>query len=334
MELVTSLPADTPLRHVAERVRRIEELGFDTVHISETVRDPFAVAALAIEHSSRLTVRTSMVVAFARSPMLTALSAWDLADFSGGRFQLGLATQVRGNIVGRYSMPWTDPVAQLRDYVGAVRAIFEAFRSGSALDYEGTHYTFNRLQPYFNPGPIDVPAPEIWTGGVNARMCALAGEVADGFVAHPTSSHPKVLAEKIIPALESGGRKPRIVAVPKVITGRDGAAVAAAREPVRKELAFLYSTPAYRIALDVLGFPEVGEKLTSMARSGDWADLAGVLTDDVLDGLITQCTYSELPEVLTTKYGSICDGVALAIPTDPADDEDFRSMCAEFRAAE
>ncbi|NMM89773.1 LLM class F420-dependent oxidoreductase [Rhodococcus sp. SRB_17] len=332
MELVTSLPADTPLRLVAERVRRIEALGFDTVHISETVRDPFAVAALAVEHSSTLTVRTSMVVAFARSPMVTALAAWDLADFSGGRFQLGLATQVRGNIVGRYSMPWTDPVAQLRDYVGAVRAIFAAFQSGSALDYEGTHYTFNRLQPYFNPGPLDVKPPEIWTGGVNARMCALAGEVADGFVAHPTSSHPKVLAEKIIPALEQGGRKPRLIGVPKIVSGRDEAALASAREPVRKELAFLYSTPAYRVALDVLGFTEVGERLTAMARTGDWADLESVLADDVLDVLVTQSAYAELPAMLNVKYGELCDGIALAVPTDPADDNDFRTMCGQLRA--
>jgi alkanesulfonate monooxygenase SsuD/methylene tetrahydromethanopterin reductase-like flavin-dependent oxidoreductase (luciferase family) len=163
MELVTSLPADTPLRQVAQHVERIENLGFDTVHISETIRDPFAVAALAVEHSSTLTVRTSMVVAFARSPMVTALAAWDLAGFSGGRFQLGLATQVRGNIVGRYSMPWTNPVAQLRDYVSAVREIFQAFQTGGELDYAGSHYTFNRLQPYFNPGPLDVPALEIST---------------------------------------------------------------------------------------------------------------------------------------------------------------------------
>ena len=332
MELVTSLPADTPLRLVAERVRRIEALGFDTVHISETVRDPFAVAALAVEHSSTLTVRTSMVVAFARSPMVTALAAWDLADFSGGRFQLGLATQVRGNIVGRYSMPWTDPVAQLRDYVGAVRAIFAAFQSGSALDYEGTHYTFNRLQPYFNPGPLDVQPPEIWTGGVNARMCALAGEVADGFVAHPTSSHPKVLVEKIIPALEDGGRKPRLIAVPKIVSGRDDAALTSAREPVRKELAFLYSTPAYRVALDVLGFTELGERLTAMARTGDWADLASVLTDDVLDVLVTQCTYVELPTMLNAKYGELCDGIALTIPSDPDDDETFRTMVEDLRS--
>ncbi|MET4046663.1 LLM class F420-dependent oxidoreductase [Rhodococcus sp. 1163] len=332
MELVSSLPADTPLHQVAERVKRIEDLGFDTVHISETVRDPFAVAALAVEHSSTLAVRTSMVVAFARSPMVTALAAWDLASFSRGRFQLGLATQVRGNIVGRYSMPWTDPAAQLRDYIGAVRAIFGAFRDGTALDYQGTHYTFDRLQPYFNPGPIDVPSPEIWTGGVNARMCRLAGEIADGFVVHPTCSHQKVLEEITIPYLESAGRRPRIIAVPKTITGRDAATVASAREPVRKELAFLYSTPAYRLALDALGLSEVGEKLTGMSRSGDWADLAGVITDDVLDVLVTQCTYAELPAALASKYENLCDGIALAVPLDRADDGEFRKMCAELRA--
>lgn len=333
MELVTSLPADTPLRQVAQHVERIENLGFDTVHISETIRDPFAVAALAVEHSSTLTVRTSMVVAFARSPMVTALAAWDLAGFSGGRFQLGLATQVRGNIVGRYSMPWTNPVAQLRDYVSAVREIFQAFQTGGELDYAGSHYTFNRLQPYFNPGPLDVPAPEIWTGGVNSHMCSLAGAVADGFVAHPTSSHPKVLAEKIIPSLTAGGRKPRLIAVPKTITGKDRAAILARREAVRSELAFLYSTPAYRTALEVLGLAGIGEKLTAMARTGDWARLPAVLTDDVLDILVTQCTYAELPGVLSSKYASLCDGIALAVPADPADDRAFAAMCEEIRAA-
>lgn len=327
MELVTSLPADTPLRLVAERIARIEALGFDTVHISETVRDPFAVAALAIEHSSKLNVRTSMVVAFSRSPMVTALSAWDLAEFSGGRFQLGLATQVRGNIVGRYSMPWSNPVAQLRDYVGALREIFRVFQVGGALNYAGTHYTFDRLQPYFNPGPIAVPPPQIWTGGVNAQMCALAGEVADGFVAHPTSSHPKVLAERLIPALEQGGSTPRLVAVPRVVVGggRD------AMDRVRSELAFLYSTPAYHGALEVLGFAGVGPELTSMARAGSWDDLPSVLTDDVLAQLITRCDYADLPAVLTARYGELCDGLALAMPEDPVDDAAMKEVLAKLR---
>lgn len=144
-------------------------------------------------------------------------------------------------------------------------------------------------------------------------MCSLAGAVADGFVSHPTSSHPKVLAERIIPSLTAGGRKPRLIAVPKMITGKDPAAILAQREAVRSELAFLYSTPAYRVALEVLGLSEVGEELTVMARAGDWARLPAVLTDDVLDRLVTQCTYAELPEVLSSKYASLCDGIALAV---------------------
>ncbi|MEO7077920.1 MAG: LLM class F420-dependent oxidoreductase, partial [Rhodococcus sp. (in: high G+C Gram-positive bacteria)] len=163
------------------------------------------------------------------------------------------------------------------------------------------------------------------------RMCRLAGEIADGFVVHPTCSHPKVLEEITIPSLERAGRRPRIIAVPKTITGRDAATVASAREPVRKELAFLYSTPAYRLALDALGLSEVGEKLTAMSRSGDWADLADVITDDVLDVLVTQCTYAELPAALASKYENLCDGIALAVPLDRADDGEFRKMCAELR---
>jgi len=165
VDVIASLPADTRLADVAERVRRIEDLGFTAVHVSETVRDPFSVCALALEHSSTLVVRTSMVVAFARSPMVTAYAAWELARFSGGRFQLGVATQVRGNIVGRFSMPWTDPVEQLRDYVASLRAIFDAFAHGRELSHHGSHYTFSRLQPYFNAGPDPRGGPVHRAGG-------------------------------------------------------------------------------------------------------------------------------------------------------------------------
>ncbi|MBL1075514.1 TIGR03617 family F420-dependent LLM class oxidoreductase [Nocardia sp. 2] len=340
MEVVTSLPADTPLSLVAERVRRIEGLGFDTVHVSETVRDPFSVCAVATEHSSTVVIRTSMVVAFARSPMVTACAAWDLARFSGGRFHLGVASQVRGNMVGRYSVEWTEPVARLRDYVGAVRAIFEVFQSGGGLEYRGSHYTFTRLQPFFNPGPIDVAAPSIWTGGVNARMCALAGAVADGFVAHPTGSHPRMLAERVLPAVRAGaaecGRSdggPRVVVVPKPITGRDEGALAVAREKARKELAFLYSTPAYRGTLDLLGFGHTATALSEAAGDKQWDRLTGLLTDEILDALVPQGVYADLPGVLAEWFGGVCEGIALDPPNDPRDDEEFGAMLARIRTS-
>ncbi|UGT39102.1 TIGR03617 family F420-dependent LLM class oxidoreductase [Nocardia yamanashiensis] len=337
MELVTSLPADTPLGLVGERVRRIERLGFDTVHVSETAHDPFAVCALAAEHSARLTVRTSMVVAFARSPMVTACAARDLAEFSDGRFQLGVASQVRGNIVGRYSMEWSDPVARLGDYVGALRAIFRSFQHGVALEYESEAYTFTRLQPYFNPGPLATGMPQIWLGGVNRRMCELAGAVADGFVAHPTASHPIALRERLIPALTAGAERagrdggPRIVVVPKLITGADRAALDAKREAVRSELAFLYSTPAYRGTLDLLGFGETADRLIAGAAAKEWATLPALLGDEALAALVPQGAYRELPELLHEWYSGSCQGISLAVPDDAEDDEDFRVMLAELR---
>lgn len=333
MDVITSLPASTQLSDVAQEVRRIEELGFDCVHISETVRDPFSVCTLALEHSSTLVVRTSMVVALARSPMVTACAAWELARFSGGRFQLGVATQVRGNIVGRFSMPWSDPAAQLRDYVASLRAIFAAFADGQSLDHRGSHYTFTRLQPYFNPGPINVAPPPIWTGGVNRRMCTLAGAVADGFVAHPTSSHPAVLRRYVLSTLADGaatqGRTdggPALVVVPRVISGRDDAAVAAARDDIRSELAFLYSTPAYQRTLELFGLDEIAHRLSDHARCKEWSALADVLTDDVVSQLVPQGTYAELPDVLASRYDGLCDGIALDTPSDPGDDNEFAAM--------
>lgn len=161
----------------------------------------FTVAALALQHTKRVTVRTSMALAFPRSPMIIAYAAWDLAKFSGGRFHLGIASQVRGNIVGRFSAQWSEPVARLADYIRALRAIFASFQTGAPpLNYVGPLYRFERLQPYFNPGPLEHPAPQIWTGSVNARMCAMAGgELADGFVCHPTNSHPVVLRSRTLP---------------------------------------------------------------------------------------------------------------------------------------
>lgn len=330
MEITTTLPVDTPLRAVGETVRRIEALGFDTVHVPETVHDSLAVALLALEHSTRLTVRTSMTVAFPRSPMVVAYAAWDLASFSAGRFQLGLATQVRGNIVGRFSVPWSDPGGRLGDYLSSLRDIFAAFATGGLLDHDGPHYRFDRLQPYFNPGPIDVPPPQLWTGGVNAEVCRAAGRFADGFVTHATNSHPRFLRERLFPALAEGaavaGRTdggPRIVVVPRCITAADEQQLARARDTVRRELAFLYSTPAYQATLKLLGHDAVGPALSQLVRQQAWDDLARELPDELLTELIPQALHEDLPDVLRSWYGGLCDGLNLSLPA-PATDPDER----------
>ncbi|MFC7505276.1 LLM class flavin-dependent oxidoreductase [Nocardioides sp. GCM10030258] len=325
MEIVASWPASSPLAGVGAWARRAEDLGFDVMHVSETIHDPFTVAALALANTTTLTVRTSMVVAFARSPMLTAYTAWDLARFSGGRFQLGLASQVRGNIIGRYAAPWSEPVARLSDYVAAVRASFESFQTGAELNHDGPHYPLTRLQPYFNPGPLDVAAPTIWTGGVNRGMCELAGQVADGFVCHPTNSHPTMISSAILPALQTGceraGRSglPRLIAGPQPLMAASYDDLAAVRDARRPELAFLYSTPAYRPQLAMFDLEDLGEELTAMAARSDWSGLGDHLTDEVIDRLVPQGTFATLPDVLATWYAGLCDGIVLGVPDAPDD---------------
>lgn len=328
METVATWPSQMPLRDVAAWASRVEGLGFDTVHVPETVHDPFTVAALMASVTERVVLRTSMVVAFARSPMVTAYSAWDVASLSGGRFEIGIASQVRGNVVGRFSAEWSEPVARLGDYVGALRAIFAVFQHGGDLAYEGPHYRFDRLQPYFNPGPLDGGPPEIWTGGVNQRMCELAGRVSDGFVCHPTGSHPEVLRSLILPAL---GDRPKVVAGPQPLVAASAGELAAARDERRRELGFLYSTPAYRPQLEALGLGQLGPVLTAMARRSDWDDLHRHVTDEVLELVVPQGTHDVLPVVLDQWYGGLVDGIVLAVPDDETHDQALADVVQRCR---
>jgi len=270
--------------------------------------------------------------------MLTAYAAWDLVALSGGRFQLGVASQVRGNIVGRFSTEWSEPVARLGDYIAALRSIFHSFQTGAALQHEGAHYRFDRLQPYFNPGPNDHPAPPIWTGGVNRRMCELAGEVADGFVCHPTSSHPSLLDTAILPALTEGADRaarddggPRVVVGPQPLMAATHGGLDEARASRRTELAFLYSTPAYRRQLEQFGLGALGAALSDMARLSEWSDLATHLTDDVVGLLVPQGTFDEMPAVLASWYAGRCHGIVFTVPESPVDDDRYGLLVERCR---
>lgn len=327
MEVIASAPAQMGLAEIGPWAARMERVGFEVIHVAETIHDVFAVAAMALTHTTELTVRTSMALAFPRSPMITAYAAWDLAKYSDGRFQLGLASQVRGNIVGRFSMPWSEPTLRLREYIEAVLAIFRSFQTGEPLGYTGRFYRFDRLQPYFNPGPIRCPPPQIWTGGVNKKMCVLAGEISDGFVCHPTNSHPSILATQTLPALAEGARNGRrtatplaVVANPQPLMATTNDELAQSREHRRSELAFLYSTPAYRRQLEHFGFEDIGEALTGMARRNEWTELHKHLTDEVMDRVVPQGTYDEIPAVLERWYSGVCTGLTLPVADDLPDD--------------
>ena len=329
-----------PLRDVAAYAQRVEALGYDGLHVDETVHDAFAVALLAAEHTERIVVRTSVALAFVRSPMLVAYTAWDLAKFSGGRFQLGIGTQIRQNIEDRYGMPWRDPIGQLRDYITALDAIFAAFRHGGPLRHEGSHYRLTRLQPYFNPGPDPaVEPPPIWLGGVNAGICQLAGERAAGFVTHPTNSNPRYLETLCLPNLAIGAARSgrdlsslELVVGLQVITGADGSAIAAERERQRQLFAFLYSTPAYRRTLELYDMADLAPRLQQLVRADRWNELASVVTDDVLDALVPTATYAELPALVSARFGGLAQGVLLNPPADTRADAALARAVAEIQA--
>ncbi|HEY4333177.1 MAG TPA: TIGR03617 family F420-dependent LLM class oxidoreductase [Ilumatobacteraceae bacterium] len=322
------------LRDVIAYAQRVEALGYDGLHVPETVHDGLAASLLALEHTTTLIVRTSVVLAFPRSPMLTAYGAWDLAAFSGGRFQLGLGTQIKPNIEGRFSVPWTEPVTRMRDYVGALRAIWTSFQTGVPLSFNSENYTFTRLQPFFNPGPLAVAAPTIWLGGVNEGMVSLAGSHGDGIVTHPTNSNPRYLREICLPALRAGRaqadseRAFQLVSGSQYITGPTRADVDRNREHHRQIFAFLYSTPAYRRTLTLHGWEDLGERLQTLTRTQQWQTLHELVTDEVLDALVPQGTWDELPDVIEHWFGELCEGVILPLPEDPANDGQFAEIIA------
>jgi probable F420-dependent oxidoreductase len=331
-----------PLADVGAYAARVERLGFDALHVVETVKDPFVVSALALEHTSRLVVRTSVALAFIRSPLLTAYSAWSLAELSGGRFDVGLGTQIRQNIAERYGMPWTDDAAaRLGDYAAAVRAAFAAFQHGAGgIDHRGTHWQLTRLQPEFVPPPLapGVRPPQVWIGGVNRANCRVAGRLAAGYVTHPTNSHPRYLAELALPAIAEGlagaGRDRReitVVAEAMVLTGPDAASVDQHRGRHRAMLAFLYSTPAYRRTLELFGWEEVGDRCRTLTREGRWSELDTVVPDELVETLTPVAPWATLPQVLHTWYGGLADGVLLRPPTDPSLDLAFAEVVAAIR---
>ena len=343
MKVYAGMDPRLALADCVAHAQRVERLGYDGLHVAETVHDALAVALLVAEHTERITVRTSVALAFTRSPTLVAYAAWDLSKLSGGRFQLGLGTQIRQNIEDRYGVPFgADPVARLGDYVGAVRAAFASFGSGRPPSYVSPHYRVTRLQPYFNPGPDDETAvPPVYLGGVQWRACALAGAVADGFVSHPTNSNPRYLRETCLPALAEGARSAgrdlgrdgfeTVIGTP-VITGSSAGAVRAERERQRRLLAFLYSTPAYAPTLELHGWDDLGPRLRELIRHDRWEELAGVLSDDVLDTLVPCGTFDELPHLLLERFAGLGQGLVMSPPADDRDDAAFGAVIAALQA--
>ena len=188
------------LKRMGRTARAGEDLGFAGLWTSETKHDAFLPLAIAANETEEIELGTSVAIAFSRSPMETAQTAWDLQDLSEGRFVLGLGTQVKAHITRRFSMPWERPAARLREYILAVRSIWESFQTEGSLDFEGEFFQHTLMTPFFNPGPIEHPEIPVYIAGVNTRLARLAGEICDGFHVHPFHS-PGYVRQTVNPAI-------------------------------------------------------------------------------------------------------------------------------------
>lgn len=330
MLLISGMSDRVPLSDVAAYARRVERLGYDVLHVPETIHDSIMVSVLALQATTHLRVQTSLTLAFPRSPMVLALQAWDASATSSGRFDLGLATQIRQNIEGRFGVPWTDPLRRMDDYVTTVRSIWTSFSDGSPLNVRTDSYTIDRLQPFFNPGPLAHDPPRILLGGVNPRAIDLAARRADWFVTHPTNSHPRFVRERVMPLMRAAVRPPellpRIITASPLISGWTKSDVDRSRESQRAVLAFLFSTPAYQRSLEMFGWPDLGPRLRTMTRTGDWSSLASLMTDDVLDTLLPSGVWDEIPGVLDQWYARSVHGLLIQPPEDHRDDQRFSEV--------
>lgn len=338
MEIFASMSERMALREVAAHARRVESLGYDGLNVPDAVHDGLLIAQAALSATTRLRVATSVLVVFPRSPMTVAHAAWDLQAVSEGRFELGMGSQVRGNIVGRYSTPWTSPVPRLREYTLALRAIFDCWQNDEKLAFEGEHYRFTRMQPFFNPGPVEGGPPPLLLGAVGPRMTSLAGEVADGLMTHPTNSSARYLREVVRPRVAAGAHGASrslddvaIMAAGFVATGPDDASVAAKREWARELLGFLYSTPAYWPSLDLHGWRDVGEQLHAWSRAGRWGDMTGAISDEMLDTLVPTGLYVDIADRLLADYLDVATRLVFPVPDDPAHDGAAREVIEALR---
>ena len=339
MEVWASMDQRMTLAEVPAHARRAESLGYDGLNVPDAVHDGLMLAQAALAATTRLRVATSVLVVFPRSPMNVAVASWDLQAFSGGRFELGMGSQVRGNIVGRFSATWAPPVPRMREYVGALRAIFDRWQNGTPLAFEGEHYVFTRMQPFFDPGPLETRPIPIHLGGIGPAMTALAGEVGDGLMCHPTNSSPRYLREVVLPRIASGaarvGRDPgevALMAADLVATGRDADAVARARAGIRELLGFLFSTPAYWPSLEIYDLADLGPRLRAMTRDGRWGEMSAAIPDALLDALVPSAPYDAVADVLRRRFEGLAQRITFPLPDDPADEDRVREVVAALRA--
>ena len=329
------------LHHAASSAREAEEAGYSGAWTAETSHDPFLPLLLAAEHTSRIEIGTSIAVAFARSPMTLANTAWDLQAYSKGRFVLGLGSQIQPHITKRFSMPWSKPAARMREMVLAIRAIWDCWQNGTNLDFRGEFYTHTLMTPFFTPAASDLGdfgPPKIFLAGVGELMTEVAGEVCDGFICHGFTTE-KYLREVTIPALARGRAKAgktmdgfEIVGPSFVVTGNDEAELAKAAAGTRQQIAFYGSTPAYRPVLDIHGWGDLQDRLNTLSKQGKWEEMGTLIGDEILDTFAVVGEPESIAPELHKRYGDVIQRISFYAPYK-SDPERWKRVLADLGAA-
>ncbi|MCK6556367.1 TIGR03617 family F420-dependent LLM class oxidoreductase [Candidatus Binatia bacterium] len=336
MKIDTGLMPGT-LRDAATAAQAAEAVGFDGLWTAETAHDPFFPLVLAAEHTQRIELGTAIAVAFPRSPMVLAQIAWDLQALSNGRFVLGLGTQVKGHNERRFGVKWEQPGPKLREMLLMIRAAWDCWQHGTRPNFQGQFYTFTLMTPFFNPGPLSVPYPRIYIAGVNEYMCRLAGELCDGFHVHPLHSIAyleAVTLPNIEKGLARGGRARGDIELASsifVVAGNTREEIEAARGPVRQQIAFYASTPAYAGVLELHGWGDVARRLTELSKRGEWTAMADEISDEMLDVFAVTGASEDIPALIKRRYTGYLDRVSFYFPFHAGDAARWRAVVAAFR---
>lgn len=300
--------------------KQAEADGYDAVWASEINIDPFLTLLLAAEHTESIRIGTNIAVAFARNPMTLAQTAHDLQRFSEGRLLLGLGSQIKPHITRRFSMEWSRPAARMREMILALRAIWACWNDGVELKFEGEMYTHTLMTPFFTPPASPHGAPEVHLAAVGPLMTEVAGEVADGLLAHGFTT-PEYLRDVTLPALERGAAKvdrsraDLSISLPAfVVTGATPEETEKAATAVRGQIAFYGSTPAYAGVLEHHGWDHLQPELNRLSKEKQWAAMGELIDDDVLAAFAVVAEPDAVADELLARWGGVVDRMSFYAP--------------------
>lgn len=313
---------EVSMADVGPTAKLAEDLGVDGIAHSEVRRDPFFGLTLAAVATERVRLTPAVAIVFPRSPMITANAAHHVHELSQGRFVLGMGTQVKGHIERRFSTEWGSPGPRLREYILALRAIWDTYQNGTRLNFEGQFYTFTLMNPEFNLGPSDYFPIPIQIAAINPYLTRTAGELCDGLRTHGFTT-PGYLEAVTWPTVARGAAKSgrsletfEMVGGGFIATGHDEEALTHAREHIRYRVAWYASTPSYLPVLEHHGWEAINPDLRQLVRESRWDDMSALISDDILDVFCVSGLYSDLPEKINARIGGLTDTIMLPLPDD------------------